>query len=216
MARKEPKLGDLDVLGATRTPRKPTAGHLDVRESAAAAAQRSPPVVAAIESPPPAAPASTPTPEPHYQSARLLGFAGRTRRIPFINVAAFALLMTLVALGSASVYVDVPRDGLFIAKAVGFAVVIVASTWILVSACVRRLHDLNRSGLWLLTALIPAINVLLVSILVIWPGRQDHNQFGPLSPPDGLLTWLAFFFLLLVPIGLIPAGWICYDTKSGL
>ena len=216
MAHKEPKLGDLNALSAAKTPRKPDAGNLHVRESAAAAARRSAPVVAAIESPPPAAPASATTPEPNYQSAHLLGVTGRTRRIPFINVAAFALLMMLVALGVAFAYVDAPRDGLFIAKAAGFSVVIVASVWILVSACIRRLHDLNRSGLWLLTALIPAINVLLISILVIWAGRRDDNQFGSPSPRDGLVTWLAFFFVVLLPIGLIPAGWIYYDTQSSL
>ena len=179
MPRKEPKLGDLNTLGSANSPRKPVArgSHAPARSNGSAA-RRSAPVVAAIESPPPAAPAGAKTPEPHFQSAKFLGAAGRTRRIAFINIAAFALLMIALALGVAAAYADVPRDGLFIAKAGGFAVVIVASVWILVCAGIRRLHDMNRSGLWLLTVLIPAVNALLLLALVIWPGHKGENQFG--------------------------------------
>lgn len=173
--------------------------------------RRPAPVVAAIESPPPAAPAKTPA--PHYQAANLVGVSGRTRRLAFVNIGAFALLMIASALAVAAAYADAPRDGVFIAKAVGFAVVIVASVWLLISAGIRRLHDLNRTGLWLFTALIPVANALLLLTLIFWPGRQGENHFGAPPPRNGLVAWLAFFMVVLVPIGLVPAAWIFYDTQ---
>ena len=214
MRRKEPKLGDLDHMGPGNSPRKPQAGRARApAHGAAAAARRGAPVVAAIESPPPAAPARAKPKGPEYQSAHLLGARGRARRIAFINIVAFALLMIGGALGVASAYVDAPRDGLFIAKACGFAVIVVASVWLLLTAGVRRLHDLNRSGFWMLTILIPAVNALLLLVLVIWPGKEKSNNFGAPAPRYGLLTWLAFFLVVLMPIGLLPAGWIWYDTQ---
>ena len=118
-----------------------------------------------------------------------------------------------LALGLAAAYADAPRDGLFIAKAGGLTLVIVASVWMLVCAGIRRLHDMSRSGLWLFTGLIPAVNMILLLALVIWPGHKGENQFGAPARRDGFMTWLAFFVVVLVPIGLIPAGWILYDTQ---
>jgi uncharacterized membrane protein YhaH (DUF805 family) len=208
MPRKEPGLGDINTLGSANTPSKPAAS------SAHTVARRSAPVVAAIESPPPAVPAAAKAAGPHYQSAKLLGVSGRTRRVAFINITAYALLMIALALGVASTYADAPREALFIAKAGGLSLVIMASLWLLVSVGIRRLHDMNRSGLWLLTVLIPAVNTLLFLMLVIWPGHGGGNQFGAPSQHDGFLTWVAFFLVVLVPIGLLPAGWIFYDTQT--
>ena len=130
----------------------------------------------------------------------------------FVNVAAFCLLLLAMAVVLASLYAETPRDGVFIAKAIGFAVVVGASIWLLVTAAIRRLHDFNRSGLWLLTALVPAVNLLLFAALIIWPGSRSQNQFGAPARHNGLMTWLVFFLVVLAPIGLVPAGWILYDT----
>ena len=47
------------------------------------------------------------------------------------------------------------------------------------SVSVRRLHDIGRSGLWLLMGLVPVFGWL---VLVIWfcqPGVSEENAFGP-------------------------------------
>ena len=47
------------------------------------------------------------------------------------------------------------------------------------SLCVRRLHDIGKSGWWYLIALIPLVGAI---ILIIWfckDSSPDANQWGP-------------------------------------
>lgn len=53
---------------------------------------------------------------------------------------------------------------------------------------VRRLHDINRSGWWVLLGLIPLIGFIILVIWFIKPGDAGPNRFGSdpraQSPPD--------------------------------
>ncbi len=44
---------------------------------------------------------------------------------------------------------------------------------------VRRLHDRDMSGWWMLLMLIPFIGILVLIILFILPGTTGPNRFGP-------------------------------------
>ena len=46
---------------------------------------------------------------------------------------------------------------------------------------VRRLHDLDRTGWWLLLYLIPLIGILVLLYFYVQRGDQGTNRFGP--PP---------------------------------
>lgn len=48
-----------------------------------------------------------------------------------------------------------------------------------ISAGVRRLHDTNRSGFFLLISLIPFIGGLVLLFLLIPEGTKGKNRFGP-------------------------------------
>jgi uncharacterized membrane protein YhaH (DUF805 family) len=43
---------------------------------------------------------------------------------------------------------------------------------------VRRLHDSNNSGFWILIRLVPFGSIVLL-IFTLWPGTEGSNQFGP-------------------------------------
>lgn len=47
------------------------------------------------------------------------------------------------------------------------------------SVTVRRLHDTDRSALWLLVFLIPGIGPLVMFVMMILDGTQGTNQYGP-------------------------------------
>ena len=51
---------------------------------------------------------------------------------------------------------------------------------------VRRLHDTDRSGWWLLVALIPLIGGLVLLYFMVQPGTPGPNQFG-----DGIMPFRA-------------------------
>ena len=48
-----------------------------------------------------------------------------------------------------------------------------------ISAGVRRLHDTNRSGFFLLISFIPFIGGLILLFLLIPEGTKGKNRFGP-------------------------------------
>lgn len=56
---------------------------------------------------------------------------------------------------------------------IGWAVGIIAFAW-LWSATVRRLHDMNLSGLW--SILVYAVPILIL-VLWLWPGTLAFNRF---------------------------------------
>lgn len=54
------------------------------------------------------------------------------------------------------------------------------------AACVRRLHDTDRSGWWLLIQFVPVIGQVLLHVLLAQPGTEGPNRFGddPLDTPN--------------------------------
>ena len=47
------------------------------------------------------------------------------------------------------------------------------------AAAVRRLHDTDRSGWWVLIALIPLVGAIALLVLLALEGTKDHNRFEP-------------------------------------
>lgn len=48
---------------------------------------------------------------------------------------------------------------------------------------VRRMHDIGKSGWWLLLAIIPLIGALVLLYFAIMPSQNGNNQYG-LYPAD--------------------------------
>jgi len=48
-----------------------------------------------------------------------------------------------------------------------------------IGAGVRRLHDLDKSGWWLLISLIPLIGFLILLFWFVQQGTKADNRFGP-------------------------------------
>ncbi len=73
-------------------------------------------------------------------------------------------------------------DNLFFGSASGYS--ILATIWGLaillpsIGVGVRRLHDLDKSGWWLLLCLIPIIGFLVLLFWFIQQGTRGQNRFG--------------------------------------
>jgi uncharacterized membrane protein YhaH (DUF805 family) len=48
---------------------------------------------------------------------------------------------------------------------------------------IRRLHDINRSGWWILVSFVPVVGGLVLLVFTLLPGTQGMNDFG--DEPDG-------------------------------
>jgi uncharacterized membrane protein YhaH (DUF805 family) len=49
----------------------------------------------------------------------------------------------------------------------------------LLAAGVRRLHDTDKSGWWLLIALIPLVGTIILIVFLATAGQPAANQYGP-------------------------------------
>lgn len=104
-------------------------------------------------------------------------FSGRARRreywlfalATFIVSAVIEIISTLVALSGSAVLVGLMT---FISIVVGIAFLIPS-----LSVTVRRLHDIGRSGLWLLLYL-TIVGGLVIFIFSLLAGTVGDNQYG--------------------------------------
>ncbi len=102
-------------------------------------------------------------------------FSGRARRKEYWI---FVLISSVVVVLSS--VID-ERMGWTLGEDVGFfstlygVAVIVPS----IALTVRRLHDTDRSGWWLLLGLIPLIGSIVLLVFMILKGIEGDNRFGP-------------------------------------
>ena len=48
-----------------------------------------------------------------------------------------------------------------------------------IAVSIRRLHDIGKSGWWLLIAFIPCIGAFVLLYFLIQDSQQESNQYGP-------------------------------------
>jgi uncharacterized membrane protein YhaH (DUF805 family) len=48
-----------------------------------------------------------------------------------------------------------------------------------IAVTVRRLHDTNRTGWWVLIGLIPLIGLIVLLIFTVQGSQKGENQYGP-------------------------------------
>jgi uncharacterized membrane protein YhaH (DUF805 family) len=51
------------------------------------------------------------------------------------------------------------------------------------AATVRRLHDTNRSGWWLLITLVPVVGAIVLLVFLAQESHAIDNQYGPRPEP---------------------------------
>lgn len=111
---------------------------------------------------------------------QLLNFSGRIRRMGWWIA---GIGMSFV---SASVNDIRDRDLNVVIAAIFWAVALVV--WLIgLSLSVRRWHDLDKSGWWVLVMAIPVLGWLYsLWMLGFQPGDQGHNNYGP-PPREGAI-----------------------------
>ncbi len=104
---------------------------------------------------------------------KYLAFDGRASRAEFWN---FFLIHFIVSflLGVVGGMLGGP---MVLSTLYGLAVFLPA-----VAVTARRLHDIGRSGWWMLVLLIPVIGVIALLVFLIQEGNSGDNAFGPPAP----------------------------------
>ena len=103
-------------------------------------------------------------------------FSGRARRKEYWFFALFNLLASIVL--SVIDYITGSFDaalGTGLLSGIYALAVLIPS----LAVSVRRLHDTDHSGWWLLIALIPLIGAIVLLVFVLQDSKPGENQYGP-------------------------------------
>jgi uncharacterized membrane protein YhaH (DUF805 family) len=104
-------------------------------------------------------------------------FSGRSRRMEYWYFVLFNILVSIVLgaidgllLGTRGSYVGAGLlSGIY-----GLAILIPS-----LAVSVRRLHDIDRSGWWILIALVPLIGTIVLLVFALLEGTPGANRYGP-------------------------------------
>jgi|LGOV01.1.fsa_nt_gb uncharacterized membrane protein YhaH (DUF805 family) len=98
-------------------------------------------------------------------------FDGRLNRLRF-----FGYGLTLAIIGSVFDIIIESVDNIGVLLGLLILAIIVAVFE--VSICVRRLHDIDKSGWYVLLQVIPIVNVILAFVLTFMKGTDGPNEYG--------------------------------------
>jgi uncharacterized membrane protein YhaH (DUF805 family) len=118
------------------------------------------------------------------------GFGGRARRSEYWWFVLFSVLVGIVtsildiALGT-DFEGSITSSGLF--SLIANLALLLPS----LAVAVRRLHDTDRSGWWILIALIPLIGAIVLLVFFVQDGTPGANRFGPSPKHQAAAGWPA-------------------------
>lgn len=116
--------------------------------------------------------------------SRYVGFSGRAPRSEYWYWALFSFLVSIAAsVLDASLLADFALGD---EETVGLAEILVTLALALPGTAVtaRRLHDIGRSGWWLLLIFVPILGWIVLLIWTLAKSDADANRFGPPYAPQ--------------------------------
>lgn len=126
---------------------------------------------------------------------KIFAFHGRLGRMRYLAYSFGLSFLVMVAVTFLTAFMSAAGgDGIL--GMISVAVMIVAYVAVVllsIGFAKRRFNDLDRSGWWLLTFLVPLVNLLVSIYLLFFPGTDGPNKFGPAPTTNS--------------VGVLIAGW---------
>ena len=108
-------------------------------------------------------------------------FNGRARRSEYWYFVLFNMIFAIVAMVLDNV-LGLSWEGI----GYGWLYLLYALATLLpgLSAAVRRLHDVGKSGWWILIAIIPLLGAIWLIVILVTDSQPGSNEYGP-NPKSG-------------------------------
>ncbi|MEU1395649.1 DUF805 domain-containing protein [Micromonospora zamorensis] len=109
--------------------------------------------------------------------SQYVGFTGRARRSEYWWFALFAVIVGIVAAILDSALGLTFENG----STTGFIGLVVNLALLLptLAVAVRRLHDTDRTGWWVLIGLVPLVGAIVLIVFFVSDSTHGANRFGP-------------------------------------
>jgi uncharacterized membrane protein YhaH (DUF805 family) len=112
---------------------------------------------------------------------RYIDFTGRATRTEYWMFALFNVIVSIAL--SIIGYVVAGSNGQSALSSLYSLAVLLPS----LGVSVRRLHDTNRSGWWLLIAFVPVIGIIVLIVFLVQDSDPGENRYGP-NPKGPAIT----------------------------
>ncbi|WP_192771859.1 DUF805 domain-containing protein [Plantactinospora soyae] len=122
--------------------------------------------------------------------SQYVGFGGRARRAEYWWFFLFSVLVGIVT----SILDSVLGTDFEGSSTSGGLLNLIASLALFLpslAVAVRRLHDTDRSGWWILIGLIPLVGAIVLLVFFVQDGTSGPNRFGPSPKYDPVPGWAA-------------------------
>ncbi|SRR5258708_947944 len=103
-----------------------------------------------------------------------ISFRGRANRKEYCLI---ALVYLVILFAPFYLMNDLLRSSMILGWIIGPIDLILFIT--LLATTVRRLHDTDRSGWWILIFLVPGVGQIVLLVFMFLPGTPGDNSFGP-------------------------------------
>lgn len=113
---------------------------------------------------------------------RYADFSGRSRRKEYWMFTLMNFIVAIVLYGMIIAGLDFTTGDLSAVGMLGAGLLVIYALAILVPSLavqVRRFHDQDKSGWFVLLGFIPAVGGLIVLVFMCLPGTPGSNQYGP-------------------------------------
>jgi uncharacterized membrane protein YhaH (DUF805 family) len=117
-------------------------------------------------------------------------FGGRARRAEYWWFVLFTVLVGIVA-SILDIALGTDFDGSVTSSGVFNLIVNLALVLPSLAVAVRRLHDTDRSGWWILIGLIPLVGAIVLLLFFVQDGTAGPNRFGPSPKHYAAPGWAA-------------------------
>jgi uncharacterized membrane protein YhaH (DUF805 family) len=105
-------------------------------------------------------------------------FNGRSRRKEYWTYTLITMIFFIV-LYSVGLFMIMQGNKLGIAVMGVYGLYALATFVPSLAVCIRRLHDTNRSGWWILISLLPLVGGIILIVLLAIEGDPANNLYGP-------------------------------------
>ena len=96
-------------------------------------------------------------------------FSGRARRAEYWMFTLFNLIAAVILMAV---------DGALGSTPILYSIYMLAVLLPSLAVTIRRLHDTDRSGWWLLLGLIPLVGPIVLLVFFCFEGTREENRFG--------------------------------------
>ncbi len=112
-----------------------------------------------------------------------VGFSGRSRRTEYWMFTLFVFIIGIAVSAVQQILLNPAQPGQGTLTWLWNLAVLLPS----LAVGVRRLHDTNRSGWWLLIGLIPLVGAIVLIVFFVTEGNRGQNQYGPDPKGDQMI-----------------------------